>query len=82
MKKKKKKNVFHLSTVQVIGDFMSFLTVFQSYQDDGTLIMNGCVQWKLVYFWKDFNHNATEIMKMLGTIFRQHCHYLTGFYAH
>ena len=25
-------------------DFMSFSTVFQSYQDDGRLIMKGCVQ--------------------------------------
>ena len=25
-------------------NFMSFLTVFQSYQDDGWMIMKGCVQ--------------------------------------
>ena len=25
-------------------DFTSFSTVFQSYQDDGKLIMKGCVQ--------------------------------------
>ena len=30
-------------------DFTSFSTVFQSYQDDGRLIMKGYVQWKLVY---------------------------------
>ena len=29
--------------------FMSFPTVFQSYQDDGRLIMKGCVQWNSVY---------------------------------
>ena len=23
-------------------------TVFQSYQDDGRLIMNGCVQWSSI----------------------------------
>ena len=26
-------------------DFTSFSTVFQSYQDDGQLIIKGCVQW-------------------------------------
>ena len=30
-------------------DFTSFLTVFQSYQDDGQMIMKGCVQWSPVY---------------------------------
>ena len=25
--------------------FTSILTVFQSYQDDGRMIMKGCVQW-------------------------------------
>ena len=30
-------------------DFTSFLTVLQSYQDDGRLIMKGCVQWNSVY---------------------------------
>ena len=29
-------------------DFTSFSTVFQSYQDDGRLIMKGCVQWNSV----------------------------------
>ena len=28
----------------MICDFTSFSTVFQSYQDDGRLIMKGCVQ--------------------------------------
>ena len=28
----------------MICDFMSFSTVFQSYQDDDRLIMKGCVQ--------------------------------------
>ena len=34
-------------------DFTSFSTVFQSYQDDGQMIMKGCVQgcvqWDPVY---------------------------------
>ena len=30
-------------------DFTSFSTVFQSYQDDGQMIMKGCVQWNSVY---------------------------------
>ena len=30
-------------------DFTSFSTVFQSYQDDGRMIMKGCVQWNPVY---------------------------------
>ena len=30
-------------------EFTSFSTVFQSYQDDGSLIMKGCVQWNSVY---------------------------------
>ena len=29
----------------MICDFMSFLIVLQSYQDDGRVIMKGCVQW-------------------------------------
>ena len=35
-------------------DFTSFLTVFQSYQDDVWMIMKGCVQWNSVYGWEDF----------------------------
>ena len=30
-------------------DFTFFSTVFQSYQDDGRLIMKSCVQWSSVY---------------------------------
>ena len=29
-------------------DFTSFLTVSQSYQDDGWMIMKSCVQWNSV----------------------------------
>ena len=35
-------------------DFTSFSTVFQSYQDDGRLIMKGCVQWNSVFDIEDF----------------------------
>ena len=31
------------------GNFTSFSTVCQSYQEDGRTIMNDCVQWKPVY---------------------------------
>ena len=34
-------------------NFTSFSTVFQSYQDDGQVIMKGCVQWNPVYDGKD-----------------------------
>ena len=36
-------------------DFTSFSTVFQSYQDDGRLIMEDCVQWNSAYqsYWTD-----------------------------
>ena len=38
----------------MICDLKSFLTVFQSYQDDGMLIMKGCVQWNSIYGSEDF----------------------------
>ena len=31
------------------SNFTSFSAVFQSYEDDGRLIMKGCVQWNSVY---------------------------------
>ena len=34
------------------GLAMSFLTAFQSYQGDGSMIMKGCVQWNPIYGWK------------------------------
>ena len=30
-------------------EFTSFSTVFRSYQDDGRLMIKGCVQWRSVY---------------------------------
>ena len=38
----------------VISNFTSFSKVFQSYPDNGRLIMKGCGQWNLGYSWKDF----------------------------
>ena len=35
-------------------DFTSFLTVFQSYQDDVWMIVKGCVQWNSVKSVYDF----------------------------
>ena len=40
--------------------FISFSTVFQSYQDDGWMIMEGCVQWSLVYGWEDFASSRAQ----------------------
>ena len=33
----------------MICNFRSFSTVFQLYQDNGWMIMKGCVQWHSVY---------------------------------
>ena len=35
-------------------DFMSFSTVFQSYQGDGWMIIKGSVQWNPVNRQEDF----------------------------
>ena len=35
-------------------NFRTFSTLFQSYQDDGWMIMKGCVQWNPVYGREDF----------------------------
>ena len=42
-------------------DFTSFSTVFQSYQDDGRMIMKGCVEWIPVYSSEDFNSSGLEL---------------------
>ena len=36
------------------GFYVLFLTVFQSYQADGRVIMKGCVKWNPIYSWKGF----------------------------
>ena len=33
----------------IMNDFMSFSTLFQSYQDDGLVIMMASVQYQAVY---------------------------------
>ena len=45
---------FYLMDGWVTCGFTSFSTVFQSYQDDGKLIMKDCVQWNSVFGGKDF----------------------------
>ena len=39
----------HMFDGWMIYDFMSFSTVFQSYQDGDRLIMKGCLQWNPIY---------------------------------
>ena len=36
--------------------FYVLLTIFQSYQDNGRVIMNGSFQWDPVNVWKDSRH--------------------------
>ena len=38
-------------------DFTTLSIVFKSSQDDGWVIMKGCVEWSLVYGGKDFRLN-------------------------
>ena len=42
-------------------DFTSFLTVFQSYQDDVWVIMNGYVQWNSVHGGEDFTSSEDPL---------------------
>ena len=47
-------------------NFTSFITVFSSYEDDGWMIMKGCVQWDCLW-WKrslpqsGFKHGTTRL---------------------
>ena len=41
--------VFIVNGMMLDAILMSFLTVFQSYQDAVRVIMKGCVQWNSVY---------------------------------
>ena len=42
-------------------NFTSFSTVFQSYQDNGWMIIKGYVQWNLVYGLEDFATSKARI---------------------
>ena len=42
-------------------DLTFFSTVSQSYQDDGRMMVKGCVQWKPVYGWEDFVSSELEL---------------------
>ena len=58
-------------------DFTSFLTVFQSYQDDVWMIMKGCVQWNSVCGWEDFTSSEyrTRSSRSVG---QRLTHWATG----
>ena len=52
----------------IICDFRSFSTVFQSYQDDGRLIMKGCVQLSSVYGLRRFHlERKTQLRRKVAT---------------
>ena len=51
----KKNSTFSLKDRGMTCNFMSFSTVFQSYQDHGWVIMKGCMQWNLVYGWNEYH---------------------------
>ena len=48
-------------------NFTSFLTVFQTYQDDVWMIMKGCVQGNSVYGWEDFT-SSEDRTRPAGTV--------------
>ena len=41
-------------------DFTTFSIVLESYQDDGQMIIKGCVQWKPVYGLEDFASSGSR----------------------
>ena len=45
---------FIVNEMMLDAILMSFLAVFQSYQDAVRVIIKGCVQWNSVYGWDDF----------------------------
>ena len=58
-------------------DFTSFLTVFQSYQDDVWMIMKGCVQWNSVYGWEDFT-SSEDRTRSARSVGQRLTHWATG----
>ena len=58
-------------------DFTSFLTVFQSYQDDVWMIMKGCVQLNSVYGWEDFTSSEDQT-RSARSVDQHLTHWATG----
>ena len=58
-------------------DFMSFLTVFQSYQDDVWMIMKGCVQWNSVCGWEDIT-SSEDRTRSARSVGQRLTHWATG----
>ena len=58
----------HIDDGWMTCDLTSFLTVFQSYQDDVRMIMKGCVQWNSVYGREDFtsSEDGTQSARSVG----------------
>ena len=54
----------------VTCDFTSFSTVFQSYQDNGRLIMKGRVQWSSIYglIYSGENLRHDHVLKMVNIL--------------
>ena len=57
---------FIVSGMMLVAILMSFLTVFQSYQDDVRVTMKGCVQCNPVYGWEDFASRQDSNPRRLG----------------
>ena len=53
---------FNTQSVGWMDDLQFYVlsTVFQSYQDDGHMIMKGCMHWTSVYSWEDFALSMTR----------------------
>ena len=61
--------------------FTSFLTVFQSYQDDVWMIMKGCVQWNSVYGWEDFT-SSEDLTRSARSVGQRLTHWAAGAPCH
>ena len=52
---------------QMTCNFMSYLlTVFQSYQGDGKVILKNYVKWNHIYSWKEFSLQLDWNTRQLG----------------
>ena len=45
--------------------FTSFFTVFQSFQNDGWVIMKGCIQWNPLYAFSGSRIRDSQIYSVL-----------------